>query len=347
MRILAFETSCDDTAVAVTEAGHRVLGHATVSQAQSHSPYGGVVPELAARLHSLHWRSTVDLALQQASLPLEALDAVAVTAGPGLQTSLLIGTTAAAVIAQQLGVPLLPVHHIYGHILSNVCNRPPEEIVFPFLCLTVSGGHTQLHLVRSWRSIICLGTTLDDAAGECYDKTAKMLGLGYPGGPLVEQYAALGDPQAYALPTMLLESSSLDYSFSGLKGAIYRLVTALQVPGEPLPEQTKADICASLQHRMQTIFTTKVTRALERFPEVQQLHFVGGVSANKGLQAALQEGALHCGVPLLTPKKMLYCTDNAAMIGCSAHWRYLHEGLPLPATPTVQPLPRWELDKYL
>jgi len=306
MKILAFETSCDDTCVAVVEDGTRVLANVRQSQPE-HNEYNGVVPELAARLHAEHWRGVLEHALEEAHLKIEDIDALAVTNGPGLQTSLLTGTTAASFLSLLYQKPLIPVHHIHGHICSVFLERDISDITFPSLVLTVSGGHTSFYRCESPTQVTQIGQTLDDAAGEAFDKVAKMLGLGYPGGPIVSKLAEEGNPDAYKLPRIMLEKDSLDFSFSGLKAAVYRIVQ---------DDHTPADVCASFQQACCDTFAKKLQRALDHYPDTKQVHFVGGVSANTRIREALHFE------DILVPKSMAYCTDNAAMIASAAYFNY-------------------------
>lgn len=317
MKILAFETSCDDTAVAIVEGGTKVLSSCCISQVE-HSQYGGVVPEIAARLHSENWRGALEASLKEAHLGIEDIDYLAVTNGPGLQTSLLTGTTGASFLSQLHQKPLIPVHHIYGHICSNFLERDRQAFQFPALVLVSSGGHTEMHLWEEVTTLKKLGSTLDDAAGEAFDKVAKMLHLGYPGGPLVSQQAEKGNPEAFQLPRILLGRDSLDFSFSGLKASVYR---ALEYGGEePISQSLTRDMCASFQQAVVDTFYKKVTRALEAFPQIRMVHFVGGVSVNKSIQKALRHLCESRGLPFWVPKKQAYSTDNAAMIGSAAYF---------------------------
>ncbi len=317
MKILAFETSCDDTAVAIVENGNKVLSNVKLTQ-KEHNKYGGVVPEIAARLHNENWRETLELALKNAKYNIDDIDDIdylAVTKGPGLQTSLLTGTTAVSFLSLLYKKPLIPVHHVYGHICANFLERNENEIKFPALVLTVSGGHTQMHLWKSSLNIELLGTTLDDAAGEAFDKTAKMLGLSYPGGPIVSKYAKKGDRHAIDFPKIYLTKDSLDFSFSGLKASVYRL---LEQRTEKINDKFIADTCASFEYTVGKIFEKKITRVLEKFPQISQVHFTGGVSANTYLKQILSDLCKKNNCEFLTPKKIEYSTDNAEMIGAAA-----------------------------
>lgn len=316
MKILAFETSCDDTAVAVVEDGVKVLSSVRVSQVE-HEAWGGVVPELAARLHADNWRGAFEQALKEANLEMSDIDYLAVTQGPGLQTSLLTGTTAASFLSQAYDIPLIPVHHIYGHMCSVFLDRELEaDSFFSALVLTVSGGHTQMHEWTDFTDLEMLGTTLDDACGEAFDKVAKMLGLGYPGGPIVSKEALKGDRMKYDLPKIYLAKHSLDFSFSGLKAAVYRLLETTEDITDP---QFIADVCASFEYACGKIFARKVERALDRCPGIKTVVFVGGVSANTYITKTLTDLLSIRGIEFLTPAKLAYSTDNAAMIGAAAY----------------------------
>ena len=325
MKILAFETSCDDTAVAVIENGTDVLSSVRVSQLE-HSEYGGVVPEIAARLHSENWRGVLEESLQKARISKEDIDAIAVTNGPGLQTSLLIGTTAASFLSLLWKKPLIPVHHIFGHISSIYLEREGfSKEKFPVLVMTVSGGHTEFFLQKTQTKIVRLGGTLDDAAGEAFDKVTKMLGLGYPGGPIVSKKAESGGRDKFKFPQPMLGKTSLDFSFSGVKSAVYREIEAEKARHENFAgftEEFISDVCASFEKTVTEIFIKKIRRAITKYPEIKSVHFVGGVSANKFLRENLAKFLESQGRDLRVPEKFEYCTDNAAMIGSAAFWLY-------------------------
>jgi len=327
VKILAFETSCDDTAVAIVENGTDVLANVRVSQVE-HSKWGGVVPEIAARLHAENWRGALEKCLAEASLTVEDVDYIAVTAGPGLQTSLLTGTTAASFLSQFFHKKIIPVQHIRGHINSIILDRTVEEIKYPVLVLTVSGGHTDMFLQTSTTEIEKLGGTLDDAAGEAFDKCAKMLGLGYPGGPIVSKEAEKGDRKKFPFPRPLLGKESLDFSFSGIKAAVYRTVEAAKESGSfsigsdsSSNSNFIADVCASFEQAAVDVFVKKVSRTLVRF-QIKAVHFTGGVSANTAIRGALQEVCEKNKIEFRVPERFSYCTDNAAMIGAEAFLQY-------------------------
>lgn len=327
MKILAFETSCDDTAVAVVEDGVNVLANVRVSQVE-HEKWGGVVPEIAARLHAENWRGALEKCLEDSNLKIEDIDCVAVTKGPGLQTSLLTGTTAANFLAQFFQKKIIPVQHIRGHINSIVLGREIAEIEFPALVLTVSGGHTDIFIQRSLTDIEKLGGTLDDAAGEAFDKCAKMLGLGYPGGPIVSREAEKGDAKRFDFPRPYLAKESLDFSFSGIKAAVYREIEKNKPGLEASPgldAKYISDVCAGFEQAVVDVFVKKVKRALDKYPEMKAVHFTGGVSANKAIRVALQKVCGDRGIEFRVPMEFAYCTDNAAMIAAEAFIQFQND----------------------
>lgn len=317
MLILGIETSCDDTAASVICTANnkiQVLSNIRKSQGQ-HEKYGGVVPELAGRLHQEHINSVLKEALEKAQKNWKDINLIACAQTPGLQAALLVGTSTASFLSLFLQKPVIAVDHIFGHISSCCLDRNQEEIKLPALVLTVSGGHTSLYLWEKGTQTKLLGQTLDDAAGEAFDKTARMLGLGYPGGPHIEQRAQKGDPKSFNLPYIYLSKKSLDFSFSGIKSAISRITEE-----KKLNETEINNLCASFQHVMSRILTTKVQRALEKYPEVKQFHFVGGVSANQQIRTELEALCHKKNKEMLTVKSLSYCTDNAAMIAGAASW---------------------------
>ncbi len=316
MNILGIESSCDDTALSIVQNATHVCAHVTHSQITNHAHYGGVVPELAARLHELHIIPLFEELLSVSQMRMHDIDAIAVTVGPGLQTSLLTGTTVGSFLSLLLQKPIIPIHHVYGHIVSPLLDRSFDDFEFPSLTLTVSGGHTHLYRVSHWHKVECIGYTLDDAAGEAFDKCAKMLGLSYPGGPIVSQYAEKGDPNAFSFPIILLEKESLNFSFSGLKAAVYRL---LESETTPFSEQFKADVCASFQSCVAQTFLKKLDRSFQQFPDTKALHFVGGVSANTYIRSVFQQWCKERGIQFFMPHKFLYSTDNAAMIASAGY----------------------------
>ena len=309
MKILAIETSCDETACAIVEDARRVLANVIASQIEIHSQYGGVVPEVAAREHTIKIIPVIQEALEQAKLSLTQIDALAVTQGPGLITTLLIGTNTANALALLNDKPIIPVHHILGHCYSNWLERE-EKTQFPIMILTVSGGHNELILMRGHGDFEIIGETLDDAAGEAFDKIARLLELGYPGGPAISRIAEKGNPTAYDFPRALNQKKNYDFSFSGLKTAVSKEVR------DGMSEAEKADIAASFQAAVVQSLGDKLLRAAA-LHEVKEIHLAGGVSANSALRNYIQE---RTDLPFRYPKKIEYCTDNAAMIGAAAYF---------------------------
>jgi N6-L-threonylcarbamoyladenine synthase len=319
MRILALETSCDDTCAAVLD-GARVLSNVISSQAAAHAQFGGVVPEVASRHHLELAAPVVEAALAEAEVSLDEIEAVAVTAGPGLIGALLIGVSTAKAIAAPRRLPLIPVDHLQGHVAANFLE--PEPLQPPFLCLVASGGHTLLAGVRDHSGYELLGQTLDDAAGEAFDKVARMLDLGYPGGPALEKLAREGDPSAFEMPVAMSRDPGLDFSFSGLKTALVYLCRDLGPDGV---EERRADLAASFQAAAVGQLTAKMDRTLKR-GEWGAVALGGGVAANGPLRDAVAELCERRGLPLkLVP--IALCTDNAAMIGSAARFA---EPIPYP-----------------
>ncbi|MBO3272442.1 tRNA (adenosine(37)-N6)-threonylcarbamoyltransferase complex transferase subunit TsaD [Hymenobacter defluvii] len=312
--ILAIESSCDDTSAAVMANGE-ILSNVVATQ-QVHEQYGGVVPELASRAHQQHLIPVVQEALRRAKVAKTDLDAVAFTQGPGLLGSLLVGSMFAKTFALALDKPLLAVNHMRAHILAHFIRDPKPA--FPFLCLTVSGGHTQLVVVRSPMEMEIIGQTIDDAAGEAFDKTAKLLGLPYPGGPHLDKLARQGNPTRFAFPVGAMPG--YDFSFSGLKTSVLYFLRQQTQQNENFVQENLADLCASIQH---TIIQT-LLRQLRRAAHDQQLRQValaGGVAANSGLRTALQELAVAEGWEVFIPD-FEFCTDNAAMVAMTGHFQY-------------------------
>ncbi len=306
--ILAIESSCDDTSAAVIQ-GNKILANVTATQA-IHEKYGGVVPELASRSHQENIVPVVDAAIQKSGIQLSQLDAIAFTQGPGLMGSLVVGTSFAKALALALNKPLIPVHHMKAHILAHFIEDAGEaKPEFPFLCLTVSGGHTQIVQVNSASGMQILGKTIDDAAGEAFDKAAKMLGLPYPGGPLIDQLAQTGNPEKFSFSKPRI--ADLNYSFSGLKTSILYTLRDFQKENPNFIEENKNDLCASIQKTILDILFNKLEKAVKE-TGICQVAIAGGVSANKGLRARLKEKESN-GWKVFIPK-FEYCTDNAAMI---------------------------------
>jgi len=316
MNILAIESSCDDTSAAVIKNGE--ICSNVVANQLIHQEYGGVVPELASRAHQQNILKVVDQALSDANLTKKDLHAIGFTRGPGLLGSLLVGTSFAKAMALALNIPIIDVHHMHAHVLAHFIEDPKPP--FPFLCLTVSGGHTQIVKVDAPDQMIILGQTLDDAVGEAFDKSAKLLGLPYPGGPLIDKYAQTGNPNAYIFP--IPEIADLNYSFSGVKTAILYFLQK-NVKADPgFIENNLEDICASIQHTLITILLQKLKKAA-RLTGIKDIAIAGGVSANSGLRQTLTQSAEKLGWNVYIPA-FEYCTDNAAMIAMAAHFKYLN-----------------------
>ncbi len=340
MRVLGIETSCDETGVALVEAQGkgvpRLLAQALHSQVEMHADFGGVVPELASRDHIRRVLPLTREVLASAGVALGAIDVVAYTRGPGLAGALLVGAGVASSLAAALGKPTLGVHHLEGHLLSPFLSADPPE--FPFVALLVSGGHTQLLEVRDVGDYHLLGDTIDDAAGEAFDKSAKLLGLGYPGGPALARLAEFGDPEAYDLPRPLLQRDSLDFSFAGLKTAVR--THALRLEGSNC-EQPRADLAASTQEAIVDVLVRKTMAALER-TALSRLVVAGGVGANTLLRSRLRQECEKRQARVHFPELAL-CTDNGAMIALAAAMR-LQRGIAAPSTNGgFDVLPRWPL----
>ena len=313
--ILGIESSCDETSVAVCVNGE-IRSNIIATQAV-HQHYGGVVPELASRAHQQNIVPAVQEALSTAKISKNELSAIAFTRGPGLLGSLLVGTSFAKGFALAKNLPLIEVNHMQAHILAHFIDNPKPS--FPFLCLTVSGGHTQIVLVKNYFDMEVLGSTIDDAAGEAFDKTAKILGLPYPGGPLVDKYAQAGNPQAFSFPEPQIPE--LNFSFSGLKTSILYFINKGVQQNPNFIQEHLEDICASVQHRIITILLAKLTKAAKQHG-ISQVAIAGGVSANSGLRKALQELAEQQNWEVFIPK-FEYCTDNAAMIAIAGYYKFL------------------------
>jgi N6-L-threonylcarbamoyladenine synthase len=316
--ILAIESSCDETSCAISRDGI-ILSNIIAGQAV-HEQYGGVVPELASRAHIQNIVPVVDASLKKAGCTAADLHAIAFTQSPGLIGSLLVGSEFAKSMALALDLPLLAVHHMQAHVLANLIPVPGRDLPsFPFLCLTVSGGHTQIVLCRSALKMEVIGETLDDAAGEAFDKSAKLLGLPYPGGPLIDKYAREGNAARFSFPEPQIPA--LNFSFSGLKTAILYFLREETDKNPGFIDANLADICASIQQRIVSILLTKFRKAA-RETGITDLCIAGGVSANSGLRKAFQElGARECWRTFIPPFE--YCTDNAAMIAITGHYKYL------------------------
>jgi len=330
--ILGIETSCDETGVAIYDSERGLLAHALHSQVALHADYGGVVPELASRDHVRRTLTLSREVLARAGVKLAAIDAVAYTAGPGLAGALLVGAGFGASLAHALGKPALPIHHLEGHLLSPLLARPAPD--FPFVALLVSGGHTQLMRVGGVGDYELLGDTLDDAAGEAFDKSAQLLGLGYPGGPAVAALAAAGKPGRCSLPRPMMRSGNLDFSFSGLKTAV---LTAVR--GGLDGEQARADLAAELQEAITEVLAAKAMAALEQ-TDLSQLVVAGGVGANRRLRERLDAAAAARGCRVFYPPFEL-CTDNGAMIAFAGLLRLQRGEGRVPDGFSVKP--RWDL----
>ncbi|HNP95986.1 MAG TPA: tRNA (adenosine(37)-N6)-threonylcarbamoyltransferase complex transferase subunit TsaD [Cyclobacteriaceae bacterium] len=314
-KILAIESSCDETSASVISNG-KVLNNVIASQSV-HSKYGGVVPELASRAHQQNIVHVVNEALVSSGIRVNELDAIAFTRGPGLLGSLLVGVSFAKSIALAENIPLIEVNHLQAHVLSHFIDEPKPS--FPFLCLTVSGGHTQILLVEDYLSMKVIGETQDDAAGEAFDKAAKIMGLPYPGGPLIDKYARQGDENAFSFPATSMPG--LDFSFSGIKTAFLYFIRDQIAADIDFIEKRRNDICASLQKHLVEMLMGRLRKASEEM-NIQEVAIAGGVSANSGLRNAVETQGKKLGWNTYIPE-FQYCTDNAAMIAIAAHYKYL------------------------
>ncbi len=333
MRVLGIETSCDETAAAIYDGDRGLLGHQLYSQVALHAEYGGVVPELASRDHVRKLTPLIESVLEEAGLTLEDLEGVAYTSGPGLAGALLVGAAVAKGLAWARGIPALGVHHLEGHLLAPMLEA--EAPAFPFLALLVSGGHTLLAEVEGLGEYRILGSSLDDAAGEAFDKTAKLLGLPYPGGPELARIAEQGRPDKFRFPRPMLDRPGFDFSFSGLKTAVVVAVRNLT-----LDEQTRADVACAFQEAVVETLETKCARALAA-TGLKTLVVAGGVGANRLLRSRLQALGRRTGVRVYYPRPE-FCTDNAAMIAYAGHQRLAagqRESL------AIRALARWPIDQ--
>jgi N6-L-threonylcarbamoyladenine synthase len=328
--ILAIESSCDDTSAAVSKDA-KILANLIAGQ-KVHELWGGVVPELASRAHQQNILPVVHAALKQAGISKNELSAVAFTRGPGLIGSLLVGTNFAKAFALALNLPLIEVNHMQAHILAHFIDNKPS---FPFLCLTVSGGHTQIVLVKDFLEMEVVGETLDDAAGEAFDKTAKLFGLPYPGGPLVDKYAALGNAENFFFPEPQI--SGLNFSFSGLKTSVLYFLQAEKKKNPAFIEENIYDLCAAVQKTIVDILLKKLEKAATQF-NVKELALAGGVSANSELRKRFEQTGNRNGWKTHIPK-FEYCTDNAAMIAIAAHYKFLKSEF---TSQETEPLARYE-----
>ena len=332
MNILAIESSCDETAAAVVQDGRKVLSNIISSQIEIHKLYGGVVPEIASRKHIEKVIQVVDEALKEASLTMDEIDAVAVTYGPGLVGALLVGVSAAKSIAFAHNKPLIGVHHIEGHISANYIEN--EELEPPFLCLVVSGGHTNLVIVKDYGEYEVLGKTRDDAAGEAFDKVARAIGLGYPGGPKIQKISEEGNKDAIAFPRAKVADNPFDFSFSGLKSSVLNYINSCEMKGE---EINKADIAASFQEAVVAVLVSHTIEGAKQLG-FKKIAMAGGVASNTVLREEMKEACERRGFMFYHPSPIL-CTDNAAMIGAAAYYDYkkgLISDLTLNAVPSLK-----------
>ena len=314
--ILAIESSCDETSAAVVINGRQVLSNVISSQINIHRQYGGVVPEIASRKHIENIDNVVKAAMDEAGIDFSMLSAIGVTYGPGLVGALLVGVNYAKALAFGLGLPIIPVNHIEGHIAANYIEH--TELEPPFVCLVVSGGHTNLIKINSYSSFEIMGQTLDDAAGEAYDKIARSLDLPYPGGPKIDEISKKGNPKAVMFPRVMLEDGSLDFSFSGLKSSVLNYLNKARLTGLQI---SKADIAASFQQAVIDVLAEKALMACDA-AGCKKLAVCGGVSANTSLRARLKRDCHKHGISLYIPSPIL-CTDNGAMIGSAAYYEYI------------------------
>ena len=332
MNILAIESSCDETAAAVVQDGRKVLSNIISSQIEIHKLYGGVVHEIASRKHIEKVIQVVDEALKEASLTMDEIDAVAVTYGPGLVGALLVGVSAAKSIAFAHNKPLIGVHHIEGHISANYIEN--EELEPPFLCLVVSGGHTNLVIVKDYGEYEVLGKTRDDAAGEAFDKVARAIGLGYPGGPKIQKISEEGNKDAIAFPRAKVADNPFDFSFSGLKSSVLNYINSCEMKGE---EINKADIAASFQEAVVDVLVSHTIEGAKQLG-FKKIAMAGGVASNAVLREEMKEACERRGFIFYHPSPIL-CTDNAAMIGAAAYYDYkkgLISDLTLNAVPSLK-----------
>lgn len=330
--ILAIESSCDETAASVVKNGRCVLSNIISSQIAIHTLYGGVVPEIASRKHIEKINQVVEAALKEADVTLDDIDAIGVTYGPGLVGALLVGVAEAKAIAYAKKKPLVGVHHIEGHVSANYIEHPDLEP--PFLCEIISGGHTHLVIVKDYGSFEILGRTRDDAAGEAFDKVARAIGLGYPGGPKIDKLAKEGNPHAIDFPRAHMEDAPYDFSFSGVKSAVLNHLNKCRMTGEPIVE---ADIAASFQQAVVDILVDNAIRAAKDY-HMDRLAIAGGVASNGALRAAMEAACEKEGIRFYRPSP-IFCTDNAAMIGVAAYYEYqkgTRHGWDLNAVPNLK-----------
>lgn len=330
--ILAIESSCDETAASVVKNGRCVLSNIISSQIAIHTLYGGVVPEIASRKHIEKINQVVEAALKEADVTLDDINAIGVTYGPGLVGALLVGVAEAKAIAYAKKKPLVGVHHIEGHVSANYIEHPDLEP--PFLCEIISGGHTHLVIVKDYGSFEILGRTRDDAAGEAFDKVARAIGLGYPGGPKIDKLAKEGNPHAINFPRAHMEDAPYDFSFSGVKSAVLNHLNKCRMTGEPIVE---ADIAASFQQAVVDVLVDNAIRAAKDY-HMDRLAIAGGVASNGALRAAMEAACEKEGIRFYRPSP-IFCTDNAAMIGVAAYYEYqkgTRHGWDLNAVPNLK-----------
>lgn len=330
--ILAVESSCDETAAAVVKNGREVLSNIISSQIELHTQYGGVVPEIASRKHIEKINQVMEEALSEAHMTLDEMDAIAVTYGPGLVGALLVGVAAAKAVAYAAGKPLIGVHHIEGHISANYIEN--KELKPPFLCLVVSGGHTHLVRVEDYGVYKIVGRTRDDAAGEAFDKVARAIGLGYPGGPKIEKVSREGNADAIVFPRAKVAENPYDFSFSGVKSAVLNFINGCKMKDIPV---VQADVAASFQKAVTDVLIEHAMMAVKEF-QIDKFAIAGGVASNNTLRTGMQEACKKAGVEFYYPSPV-FCTDNAAMIGTAAYYEYLagrRDGWDLNAVPNLK-----------
>lgn len=330
--ILAIESSCDETAASVVKNGREVLSNVISSQIELHKLYGGVVPEIASRKHIEKINQVIEEALTEAGVTLDDLDAVGVTYGPGLVGALLVGVAEAKAIAYAKKLPLVGVHHIEGHISANYIEN--KELEPPFICLVVSGGHTHLVCVKDYGTYEIIGRTRDDAAGEAFDKVARAIGLGYPGGPKIDKLSKEGNANAIQFPRAKIEGAEYDFSFSGVKSAVLNYINGCKMKGE---EFSQADIAASFQKAVTDVLVANAIHAVKEYG-FTKLAIAGGVASNSTLRGAMKEACDENGIEFFHPSP-IFCTDNAAMIGVAAYYEYINgtrHGWDLNAVPNLK-----------
>lgn len=330
--VLGIESSCDETAAAVVKNGREVLSNVISSQIDIHTLYGGVVPEIASRKHIERINQVIEEALAQVAVPLDRIDVISVTYGPGLVGALLVGVGEAKALAYAAGKPLVGVHHIEGHIAANYIEHPDLEP--PFLCLVVSGGHTHLVQVQDYGAFEIIGCTHDDAAGEAFDKVARAIGLGYPGGPKIDKVSKEGNPCAVEFPRAKITGSEYDFSFSGVKSAVLNYLNQCEMKGV---EINQADVAASFQKAVVDVLVERAVAAAKKLGE-KRIAVAGGVAANSSLRAAMQDCCKENGITLYYPSPV-YCTDNAAMIAVQGYYEFMagrRSGWDLNAVPNLK-----------